>query len=230
MIPCSALPWGLTNATRLGTIDPEMGAMKKPRPAEWTAGSVLFDKTRRNLLALLFTHADQAYYLRELARQTGSGMGAVQREVRKLSEAGILRREVRGRQVYYQANPDCPVFAELKGLVVKTLGVADVLRAALRPLSGRVRVALVYGSFARGREKSGSDVDLMVVGEAGFAEVVAALSPAQEALGREINPSVYPVAEFRAKVAAGHYFLKRVLQGPRVWVVGSESELARLAG
>jgi len=215
----------LTYAPESGTIDLIMGAKKE---SDRLAG-VLFGKTRRSLLALLYTHADQAFYLRQLARSAGAGMGAVQREVGKLAEAGIIRRQSRGNQVYYQANPDCPVFSELKGLVLKTLGVGDVLRAGLAPLAERIQLAFVFGSLAEGREGRESDVDLMVVGKVTFAEVVAALGPAQKALGREINPAVYPVAEFRAKATAGRYFLNRVLKGPKLWIMGVEGELARLA-
>jgi predicted nucleotidyltransferase len=156
-------------------------------------------------------------------------MGAVQRELMKLTAAGIIRRESRGNQVYYQANPNCPVYSELKGLVLKTLGAGDVLRAGLAPLAERIELAFVFGSVAGGREGRESDVDLLVVGKVTFAEVVAAVGSAQKTLGREINPAVYPVKEFGAKAGAGHYFLKRVLQGPRLWIIGGEGELARLA-
>ncbi|MFZ0964122.1 MAG: nucleotidyltransferase domain-containing protein [Terriglobia bacterium] len=190
--------------------------------------SALFGQTRRALLALLYGHPDEAYYLRQLVRAGGLGLGAVQREVKRLAEAGILRRTVRGHQVYYQANPECPVFAELKGLVVKTAGAADVLREALAPLGGRIKVAFIYGSMARLQQKNASDVDLLVVGEVGFGEVVAALRNAQELLHREINPTVYSPAEFRSKLMARHHFLSSVLRNEKVFVIGDEHELARL--
>jgi len=138
--------------------------------------AALFGQTRRAILALLYGHPDEAYYLRQLARLGGLGLGVVQREVKRLSEAGILRRTVRGHQVYYQANPDCPVFAELKGLMVKTAGAVDVLREALAPLAGRIKGAFIYGSVARLQQRNGSDVDLMVVGAVSFGEVVGALN------------------------------------------------------
>ena len=199
----------------------------KPLSAFSTA---LFGKTRQAVLGLLFTHTEEAFYLRELARATGVGMGAVQREVKRLSEAGIIRRTVRGRQVYFQANPDCPAFAELKGLVLKTMGIGDVLRAALAPLAERVKVAFIHGSLARGSERAGSDVDLLVVGEVTFAEVVVTLSRAQRALRREVNPTVYPPKELRAKLAASHHFLTAVVKGAKVFLIGDEHELARLGG
>src|SRR5579863_9315074 len=147
--------------------------------------AALFGQTRRAILALLYSHPDQSYYLRQLVRSAGVGLGAAQREVKHLSDAGIIRRTVRGHQVFYQANPDCPVFEELKGLMVKTAGVADVLRAALAPLAAQIRVAFIYGSVAGLAQRNGSDVDVMVVGEPAFGEVVAALGGAQETLSRE---------------------------------------------
>jgi predicted nucleotidyltransferase len=190
--------------------------------------AALFGQTRRAILALLYGHPDEAYYLRQLARSGGLGLGGVQREVRRLAEAGILRRTVRGHQVYYQANPDCPVFAELKGLMVKTAGAVDVLREALAPLGGRIKVAFIYGSVARLQQRNASDVDLMVVGAVSFGEVVGALSAAQELIHREISPTVYSPAEFRSKLKARHHFLSSVLRNEKVFVIGDAHELARL--
>jgi predicted nucleotidyltransferase len=189
----------------------------------------LFGKTRQALLSLLFTHADESFFLEQLIRAAALGRGTVQRELAFLSRAGILRRTVRGRQVYFQADPDCPVYAELKGLVVKTAGVADALRAALAPLAARIRVAFVYGSVARSAERRASDIDVMVIGDVSFAEAAEALGRAQQDLRREINPSVYPAAEYRTKLAAKHHFLGSVLKGEKIFLIGDERELARLA-
>ena len=190
--------------------------------------ATLFGKTRRAVLALLYSHSDESFYLRQIARTDGVGLGAVQRELKKLSEAGIIRRKARGRQVYYQANPGCPVYAELKNLVVKTVGVGDVLRAALVPLADRIRVAFLFGSLVRGRERSSSDVDVMVVGDVTFAEVVSALGRVQETIHREINPLIYPPEEFRSKLAADHHFLKKALEGTKFFLIGDDYELAKL--
>lgn len=192
--------------------------------------SALFGRARRVVLGLLFTHADESFYLREIARRLDLGLGAAQREVQRLSGAGILRRTARGREVFYQANPDCPIFQELRGLAIKTAGVGDVLKAALAPLAARIDVALVYGSMGRGDPEHHSDVDILVVGAVSFAEVVTALAPAQETLAREINPAVYPPAEFRAKLAAGHQFLTSVLRGPALPLMGDVGELEGLVG
>jgi DNA-binding transcriptional ArsR family regulator len=120
----------------------------------------LFGKTRRAVLALLYCHVEEPFYLRQIARTAEVGLGAVQRELKKLSEAGIIRRTIHGQQVYYQANPECPVYSELKSLVLKTVGVGDVLRAALVPLADRINVVFLFGSLVRGDERSSSDVDI----------------------------------------------------------------------
>jgi predicted nucleotidyltransferase len=189
--------------------------------------AALFGQTRRAVLALLYGHPDEAYYLRQLARLGKLGLGSVQREVKRLAKAGILQRTVRGNQVYYQANPECPVFAELKGLMVKTAGAVDVLHEALSQLGDQIKVAFIYGSMARLQQMNGSDLDLMVVGAVSFGEVVAALNPAQGVVHREINPTVYSAAEFKSKLKARHHFLLSVLRNEKVFVVGDEHELLR---
>jgi predicted nucleotidyltransferase len=191
--------------------------------------ATLFGKTRRAILALLYSHADESFYLRQIARTADVGMGAVQRELKNLSKTGIIRRTVRGRQVYFQANPECPIYDELKSLVIKTIGVGDVLRTALIPIADRINVAFLFGSLVRGDEGSRSDVDIMVVGDVTFTEVVLALSHIQETVQREINPIVYPPEEFRSKLAADHHFLKTTLIGPKFFLIGDEHELTKLA-
>jgi len=192
--------------------------------------AILFGKTRRAVLSLLYGHPDESFYLRQIVRRTGMGLGPVQRELKQLADVGLIRRTAQGRQVYFQANPDSPIFKELKSLITKTAGIAETLQSALGPISDRISIALVYGSFARGEENHRSDIDLLVIGSASFAEVVKLLRSAQETLGREINPTVYPVEEFRSKVAEGHYFIQNVLNGPKIFVIGDEDELERLAG
>ncbi len=191
-------------------------------------GEVLFGVARRRVLALLFGHADEAYHLRQVVRETGLSAGGVHRELGQLAEAGIVTRRQQGRQVYFQANAASPIFAELKSLIVKTAGVADVLREALAPLAASISVAFVYGSVARGEERRASDVDLLVVGDASFAAVTQALAPAQRRLGREVNPTVYEPGEFRQKLAAGHHFLRSVTAREKLFLFGNEHDLRRL--
>lgn len=189
----------------------------------------LFGKTRQALLAQLYGRADEEHLQENLIQLAGLGRGSVQRELEFLTQAAVVRRTVRGRQVYFQANADCPIYDELRGLVVKTVGVADALRSALVPLSDRIRIAFVYGSVAKGVERSASDVDVMIIGEASFADISGALSSAQKAIGREVNPSVYSPSDFRAKLAAKQHFLRSVMKEKKIFLVGDARELARLA-
>ena len=189
----------------------------------------LFGKTRQALLALLYTHPDEPRLQEQLIQSAALGRGTVQRELEFLVRAGIARRTVQGRQVYFQANPDCPIYPELRSLIVKTVGVADVLRAALAPIAARIRAAFIYGSVARSEERRASDVDVMIIGEVTFAETSQALGSTQKTLAREVNPSVYPPTELRAKLAAKNHFLRTVMKGEKIFLIGDERELARLA-
>jgi predicted nucleotidyltransferase len=193
-----------------------------------TIASALFGKTRQAVLALLYTHDEESFYLRQIARAVTGGQGAVQRELARLTAAGLLIRTAKGNQVHYQANPHSPVFFELKSLIVKTVGVADVLKAALAGLGDRISCAFVYGSLAAGAESATSDVDVMVIGNVSFGEVATALHAAQETLGREVNPSVYPPSEFREKFRTGDHFLNSVVRAPKIMLLGDEYELTRL--
>ena len=187
--------------------------------------AILFGKTRRAVLAVLYGHPGEAFYLRELARATGVGLGSVQREVKKLTDAGVIRRTTRGRQVYYEANPDCPIFPELRSLMAKTAGMGDVLRSALGPLAEGVEAAFVYGSMASGEAGPGSDVDLMVVGDVDEMELHEAVGKAEEALGRTVNYTLLSKAEFRRRRREKGGFVSRVLRGPKIGIVGSVDEL-----
>jgi predicted nucleotidyltransferase len=205
--------------------------MSTPTGADKLNG-VLFGKTRRALLSLLLSHPDESYYLRQMDRLTGVGMGALQGELKVLSEseAGIISIESRGRQSFFQSNPKCPVFEELKSLVLKTSGAASLLRAALAPLAGDIQVAFIFGSLAQGGHTRQSDVDIMVVGNVDFGQVVSAFSTVQEALAREINPVVYSKDEFKSKATQGVSFIKRVLESPKIFLTGDADDLKKLAG
>lgn len=186
---------------------------------------LLFPGYRRRVLGLLLLHPEEALHGREIARRTALPSGTLNRELARLADAGVLKRERRGNQLVYSAERACPVFEELASILRKTSGVADVLAAALAPARERIRAAFVYGSVAGGRERAGSDVDLMVIGELGFAQAVKLLHPAQEVLGREISPRVYSGKEWRQKRRAPDAFLRDVLARPRIFVMGGEREL-----
>ncbi|MGH7321608.1 MAG: nucleotidyltransferase domain-containing protein [Candidatus Rokuibacteriota bacterium] len=206
-----------------------MGTLREKGTADPSdAAAVLFGRTRRRVLGWLLGHADEAFYLRQLVRHAGVGQGAVQRELDRLTRAGLLRRTVQGRQVYFQANRASPIFPELHALFLKTAGMVDVLREALAPVAARVLVAFVFGSAARGALRADSDLDVLLVGEVPFESVASALAEAQARLGRDVNPTVYPPDEFRAKLRAGHHFLTTVLREARMFVIGVPDELAGL--
>lgn len=192
-------------------------------------GPGLFGNTRSALLALLYGHAGESYYVRQIARVLGGGHGALQRELKHLAEMGLLVRSTRGNQVLYQANQQNPIFPELRSLVAKTFGIHDMIRSSLAGLGDRIQTAFIYGSVAHEGERPDSDVDLLVIGEASFREVVTALAPAQRQAGREINPSVFSASEFRSKLKAGNHFLTSVMRGKKIFVLGTQHELANLA-
>jgi len=179
----------------------------------------LLPGVRRSILALLFGRPDQSFYLREIVRETGSGRGAVARELSALTEAGIILRWKRGTHTYFQANRESPIFPELHGLMLKTVGLADVIRESLGTVKG-IRLAFIFGSAARGTADARSDVDVLIVSDASFAEISGALLRAQEQLSREIAPTVYSSEEFAEEIEAKHHFLMRVLQEPKIMLVG----------
>jgi len=187
-------------------------------------GSALFGKTRLAILALLYGQADRAFYLSEIVRLVGAGHGAVQRELARLARAGLLMRTEQGQQVYFQANPEAPVFDELRGLVRKTAGIVDLLRLSLESLATRIRTAFVFGSVARGEETARSDIDLLVVGDVSLFDIVSATAGIRETLGRDLNPTVFPPAEYAEKIRAKDHFLTTVLAGPKLYVIGGDDE------
>jgi predicted nucleotidyltransferase len=191
--------------------------------------SVLLPEYRRRVLGLLLLRPDEALHGREIARRTGLAAGTVTRELTKLAEVGLLRREKRGNQQVYSADKSCPVFTELASMLRKTSGLADVLVQALAPAAPQIRVAFVFGSVAQARETAGSDIDLMVIGDVDFGQTVALIYPAQADLGREVNPKVFTADEFSQK-AATESCLRDVLYKTKILLIGSEHELAELAG
>jgi len=191
---------------------------------------LLGSKLRAKLLGWFMLHADERYFVRQLASLIHEDPTNVSRELAKLAGLGILESSREGRQKYYRVNHSSPVFRELRSLAIKTIGLSDVVRAQLKPLSDRIRVAFIFGSLAEERETARSDIDLMVIGETTFAEVCDALRPVHEIIGREINPTVYPQREFQTKLKSGHHFLKSILRAKKIFMAGDEHELARLAG
>ena len=190
--------------------------------------SLIFSDYRRRVLSLLLLHPGTTYHVRELARLTGTSAGALHKELSKLTKGGVLRRQEVGNQVRYGANRECPIFEELASIVRKTSGLVDVLASALSSVEKQVDLAFVFGSLARGEQNSNSDVDVMVVGELGFADAVRVFHPVQQTLQREINPVVYSLDEFRRRIISDDSFVLQVLAQPKLFIVGNENELGKL--
>jgi predicted nucleotidyltransferase len=188
--------------------------------------NALFSKVRQRVLAVLFGNPGRSFYANEVIALAESGTGAVQRELATLSDAGLLTVKRQGNQKHYQANADAPVFTELRGLVLKTMGLADVLRAALAPLAAQITMAFVYGSVAKQQDTAASDVDVMIVAEdLGYADVFSALESASITLGRKINPTLYTHAEVAKRTMQDNAFVTRVLQQPKIWLLRNQDQL-----
>jgi len=181
---------------------------------------ILFTETQRRLLGLLYGKPGRSFYVKELLRMTGMGVATIKRELDRMRAAGILRMNRIGNQHHYQANPECPIHDELLAIVRKTLGFTEAIRAALTPLADRIEWAFVFGSTASGKEAAGSDIDLMIIGEAGFSEVVNALYPVQETLAREVNPKIFRRTEWTRLLDARDAFATGVMARPRLDVIG----------
>ena len=206
-------------------INPNMGMTINPTESTSLADA-LFPKVRQRILAVLFGAPDRSFYANEVIALAQSGTGAVQRELLGLSEAGLLTVSKQGNQKHYQANANAPVFAELRGLVLKTLGLADVLRAALAPLAAQIDAAFIYGSMARQQDTAQSDVDVMIVSNTlGYGEVFGALEAAAVSLGRTVNPTLYTRADWAKRVHDDNAFVTRVWQQPKIWLIGNEDQI-----
>lgn len=191
---------------------------------------VLFPATRQRALAVLLSQPQSSYHLRELARMTESHAGTLGREMDKLTAVGLLLRVEQGNQVRYQANPSCPLFTDLAAIFRKTHGVVPALREALSPLDNGIALAWIFGSVAKGTETAGSDIDLLVLGDVGFADLVRTLHPLQESLQREINPVLYSTRELQARLQSGDAFARELLGKPKLLVKGDRDDIAKLVG
>lgn len=207
-------------------IEPNMGISFQPPQTSTSLADALFPKVRQRVLAVLFGNPTRSFYANEVIALAGSGSGAVQRELASLSQVGLLTVSRQGNQKHYQANAGAPVFAELRGLVLKTSGVVDVLRNALQPLAPQIQAAFVFGSVARQRDTAQSDIDLMVVSESlGYGELFGALEPATATLGRTVNPALYTPDDLAQRRAQDNAFVTRVLDQPKLWLIGNDEAL-----
>jgi uncharacterized protein len=215
----------LEHVPKMDTIAPNMSAI-----TQTDVGARLFGRTRQAVMGLLLLRPDEQFHLRQVVRLAGVGMGAVQRELGTLVAMGLICREQSGRQVYFQADQGSPVFKELQGLILKTSGMAGILRAAMGPVAKRVRAAAIFGSTARGTMRQGSDVDLLVVSEdLSMRELAGPIREASSRLGREVNMNLYKPREWVQRCQAGHPLAKSIMSAPRIMVIGGEDELERMA-
>ncbi len=212
----------------MGTIVPIIRTFSqsaKPQPMTGL-GDALFSGTQQRVLGLLFGNPARSYYARELIRLAGAGAGGVQRELGRLSQSGLVTVRSIGNQRHYQANSASPVFAELCALASKTFALADPLREVLLPLSSRIEAAFVYGSVAKREDTATSDVDLMVIADRlPYGELLAALEPLSESIGRRVNPTVMSTREWAKRVHTRSAFATRLMAQPRIWLIRSEDVL-----
>ncbi len=200
----------------LSMNEPKMSTMAAPRSGSLVA-EALFPRVRHQLLIILFGAPERSFYLNELVRLVGAGVGGVQRELESFERAGLVRVTRRGNQRHYEANPDCIVYAELQGLARKTRGEVELLAIALAPLTAKLDEAFVYGSVARGDDHAGSDIDLLLVSdELSLEDVLEVLMPLEASLGRRVSPTLYTKAERDRRRATGNAFFEKVSTGPRI--------------
>ena len=191
--------------------------------------NILFSKVRQSVLALLYGRPDQSFHTNEIIRLTQSGTGAVQRELEKLASGGLISIQSIGNQKRYQANELSPLYSELRSIVLKTFGLHDILRQALDPVAAHIYVAFIYGSIAKQEDTSTSDIDLMLIcKDLTYADLFKFLEEAQVQLGRKINPTFYSPIEWSTKLKANNNFLIQVIKQPKIFLIGTEDELAKL--
>ncbi len=190
------------------------------------AGEALFGKVRRKLLSLFLLNSEESYSFRETARLINAGHGAVHRELANLVNAGIIICEKVGNQTRYQADPSCNVFEELQGLLIKTTGIGESIRQSIQGLKKSISIAFIFGSYASSSVQTGSDVDLMVIGQISFQEIVSSIHNLQRKFGREINPTVYSPESLRGRADSG--FIRGVMAGKKIFLIGNEDELDKM--
>lgn len=206
---------------------PKMGITKKiEEPRRWSLAGALFGGAQQRVLGLLFGQPDRSFYATELIALAAVGSGAVQRELARLAQSGLVTVRNVGNQKHYQANPASPIFEELCGIARKTVGLAEPLRAALAPFKDAVVAAFVFGSVAKKSDTAASDIDLMVVSDTvEYGDLILALQPAQAQLGREVNPTLFTRKDLARRIAAKDSFISRVVAQPKVWLIGAEHDL-----
>ena len=207
---------------KMGIIVPNMGTSEKVHGL----GEALFSKTRRQVLGFLFTNPDRSFYVNEIVQHVAMGIGTVQRELEKLSRAGILSIRRIGNQKHYQANRNSPVFEELYGIVIKTFGVSDIVRNTLRDFEEDIEAAFIYGSVAKGTDHASSDIDILIVSDhLEYGDVMTILPELESRIGRTVNPALFRRSEIKKKIESDSGFFKRVMDQPKIFLIGAEDDL-----
>lgn len=212
----------------IGTIMPNMSttAIKSKQGQPLSMVDALFTKTQQCVLAMLFGMPGQSFYTNEVIRRSGGGSGAVQRELSRLVRSGLVTVKRLGSQNHYQANPESPLFKELCSIVDKTVALVEPLKTALIPFAEKIELAFVYGSVAKKSDTAASDIDLMIVSDhLTYADVFQVLEDVSNRLQRRIQPTIYSRAELAKRIQSDNSFIKRVLEQPKIWVIGRENDL-----
>lgn len=211
----------------LGISIPKMGTTAKPLSSPTSLADALFSGTQQRVLGLVFGQPERSFYATELIGLTGAGSGAVQRELARLAQSGLVTVRRVGNQKHYRANPDSPIFAELCSIAQKTVGLAEPLREALAPLAKKIFAAFVYGSVAKRQDTAASDIDLMLVSDQlTYADVFAVLEQVGNRLARPVNPTILTRKELAKRIAGDNAFVTRVLAQPKLWLIGHDDDLA----
>lgn len=217
----------LTPMPTSGMMVPILGMKTSSNRSRRTSlADALFTKTQQRVLGAFFGQPERSFYASELIRDTGTGSGAAQRELARLEHSGLIVARRIGRQKHYEANLASPLYSELRSIILKTVGLAEPLRDALKPFSSVIRAAFVYGSVPKATDQSASDIDLLIISDSlTYGEVFGALERVTRTVGRKVNPTVYTAAEFSKRARAENVFVTRVLEQPKLWVIGSEHDL-----
>jgi len=220
------------NMPKMGIKMPNMGMKAKSTatsspPPRTSLADALFSTVQQRVLAYLFGQPERSFFATELIKLAGGGSGAVQRELKRLADSGLVTVSRLGTQKHYQANPKSPLFTELCAIAQKTVGLAEPLREALAPVAKRTKAAFVYGSVAKRSDTAASDIDLMVISDRlTYADLFATLEQASARLGRKVNPTVYSRQELAKRIKQRNAFITRVMAQPKVWLIGGEADLA----
>jgi len=201
---------------------PNMGTM----PQAVSLSNALFSKVQQRVLALIFGHPERSFYTSEIVRSVRSGVGAVERELSRLQRSGLVTVERIGNQKHYRANRDAPIFEELRGLVVKTVGLAEPIRKSLQPYAGAIKAAFVYGSVANGTDTAQSDIDLMVIGDdLNYSDLYTAAQSAEDELRRKVNPLFLSFKDWQRKASDRGSVVSQISSSPKIFIIGSEKDL-----